>query len=326
MKVVSMSVVRAFQCDWCEELDADQYAGNEVETRNGGQTYCDNCFECYAWTCEDCEIAFDESMEHYEYRCEECHELREGATVKRHDYTPDVWTMHGEGSVFYGIELEMEAQSTRAVAVGYVAENVRNDVAIMKEDGSLSSEGFELVSHPHSFEKWNETKAEWFGLLQNLEERGMNAWSQQSCGLHVHMTRAGMTASHQTRFGLLFSRNKADWQSVARRQSSFANFAGDGETAKKVKMQYQCSHFDAVNFSNRETIEVRIWRPSMNFGRVLGSIALVHFAREYTAKMTSNDVLHGALEWPRFTAWVEAQGHAEASVLLRGGMFEGLVA
>jgi len=326
MKAVFMSIVRAFQCDWCEELDADQYAGNEVGTRNGSEVYCDDCTESYTWSCEDCEQTFNETVEHYDYRCEECHEAREDMTVKRHDYKPDSWTMHGEGVAFYGIELEMEAKNSRADAVDFVATTVADNVAIMKEDGSLSSEGFELVSHPHTFEKWNETSSEWSALLMQLEARGMNAWNQQSCGLHVHMTRKGMKPSHQTRFGLLFSRNVADWQSVARRQSSFANFAGEGETVKKVKQFYQCSHFDAVNFSNRDTIEVRIWRPSLNFKRVLGSIALVHFAREYTAALTAHDVLQGALEWPRFTAWVEAQGHSEANVLLRGGAFEGLVA
>ena len=129
-----------------------------------------------------------------------------------------------------------------------------------------------------------------------------------------------MSASHQVRFGLLFNRNAMDWQGVARRSSSFANF-NEGETVTKVKGRYSANHFDAVNFSNTKTIEVRIFRPSLQFGRVLGSIALVHFAREYTAKMTAHDVLRGALEWPRFTAWVEAQGHVEASVLLRGGAF-----
>jgi hypothetical protein len=326
MKVVCMSVIRAFQCDYCEELDADQYAGYEIETRNGSETYCENCYECYAWTCEDCELIFGEDVENHDYRCQECHDNREEETVKRHDYKPDLWTMHGEGVAFYGIELEMEAKNSRADAVDFVATTVADNVAIMKEDGSLSSEGFELVSHPHTFDKWNETAGEWSALLMQLEARGMNAWNMDSCGLHVHMTRKGMAPSHQTRFGLLFSRNVADWQSVARRKSSFANFAVEGDTVKKVKHNYNCSHFDAVNFSNRDTIEVRIWRPSLNFKRVLGSIALVHFAREYTALLTSHDVLHGALEWPRFTAWVEAQGHVEASVLLRGGAFEGLVA
>ena len=105
-----MSIVRAFQCDWCEELDADQYAGNEVGTRNGSEVYCDDCTESYTWSCEDCEQTFNETVEHYDYRCEECHEAREDMTVKRHDYKPDSWTMHGEGVAFYGIELEMEAR------------------------------------------------------------------------------------------------------------------------------------------------------------------------------------------------------------------------
>jgi len=325
-----MSVVECFVCDECDE-HSDPGAEVTVQTRYGEYEWCEGCVSDLAWECEGCEIIFSQSVEFYdgdgfEKYCQACYDsAQDERPVKAHDYQPEEgWRMHGVGSVRYGIELEMDTNGSRSLAVGFVAENIPSDVAIMKEDGSLSSEGFELVSHPRTFDSWNESKEQWGAWLAEIAERQMQAWTMSQCGLHVHMTRKGMTASHQVRFGLLFNRNVKDWQGVARRSSSFANF-NEGETVTKVKVRYSANHFDAVNFSNAETIEVRIFRPSLQFGRVLGSIALVHFAREYTRTLTAHDVLRGALEWPRFSAWVDSHDHNEASVLLRGGAF-GLVA
>jgi len=325
-----MSVVECFVCDECDEHN--QPGGEQiVQTRNGEYEWCEGCVSYFAWECEGCQVLFGESLESHETGsgdtvCNECYESYEDERlVKSHDFEPaEGWQMHGVGSVGYGIELEMDTRGGRETAVEYIAEKIPSDVAIMKEDGSLSSDGIELVSHPRTFDSWNESKEQWSAWLAGVASCGMESWTQSQCGLHVHMTRAGMSASHQVRFGLLFNRNALDWQGVARRSSSFANF-NEGETVTKVKVRYSANHFDAVNFSNTKTIEVRIFRPSLQFGRVLGSIALVHFAREYTRTLTAHDVLRGALEWSRFTAWVEAQGHVEASVLLRGGNF-GMVA
>ena len=325
-----MSVVECFVCDECDE-HSEPGGEMTVQTRDGDYEWCESCVSYLAWECEACAVLFGQSMASNETEdgssvCDDCwREYEDERLVKPHDYEPaGGWVKHGAGSVFYGIELEMDTRGGRQPAVDYIASAIPSDVAIMKEDGSLSSDGVELVSHPRSFDSWQESCGQWGAWLREIAEHGMESWTMEQCGLHVHMTRKGMTASHQVRFGLLFNRNALDWQGVARRSSSFANF-NEGETVTKVKVRYSANHFDAVNFSNTETIEVRIFGPSLQFGRVLGSIALVHFAREYTRTLTAHDVLRGALEWPRFSAWVEAQGHVEASVLLRGGNF-GMVA
>ena len=325
-----MSVVECFVCDECDEHNEP---GGEmtVQTRYGEFEWCGSCVSYSAWECGECAVFYGDSMESHETGsgdtvCNECYgSYEDERLVKPHDYTQSGgWVKHGAGSVFYGIELEMDTRGGRQSAVDYIASAIPSDTAIMKEDGSLSSDGVELVSHPRTFESWQESSEQWSTWLREIAEHGMEAWSMSQCGLHVHMTRKGMTASHQVRFGLLFNRNAMDWQGVARRSSSYANF-NEGETVTKVKVRYSANHFDAVNFSNAETIEVRIFRPSLQFGRVFGSIALVHFAREYTRTLTAHDVLRGALEWPRFSAWVDSQLHVEASVLLRGGNF-GMVA
>lgn len=238
-----------------------------------------------------------------------------------HNSTKEVQTLNYrelQQLPYFGIELEQEQRSTRYSvedAATRFSEIMNGNEAYLKYDGSLN-EGFELVSHPKSLDAWYESMPKWEEMLKALSQMGMRAWNRSNCGLHVHISRrAFKSTSHMTRFGLLFTKNQEKWYEVAHRQSSYASFQGmayygESMPTKMNRLKYGgyvSNHSDAVNFNGNDgssTIEVRIFRPSLAIGRVIGSIELVHSAWAYTKDLTAKDVMNGAINFSRYSDWL----------------------
>ena len=303
---------------WCHECDQNYDAGYYDSGHVPGVgTVCDGCLGNYYWWCEGCD----------EYRSQNdscCDNDGVDDYVHNYGYKPDP-VFHGVSPIQFGIELECEnINHNNAEAAAHFVRSVKESTAYLKEDGSLSG-GFEIVSHPRDLDSWREFAPSFLKVLAELNARGQRSWNRSNCGLHVHMSRAGMSPAHQTRFGLLFSRNELDWKEAARRSSGYANFNGlkSGGVPLKVLEPHTSSHSDAVNFGNRDTIEVRIFRPSFSL-RWLGCIELVAAARDYTHGLTSFDVARGALDWPKFAEYVARGKFPHAARIIAGEPFTGL--
>jgi len=305
---------QAFWCHECDQnYDSSYYDSGHV---TGVGTVCDGCLGNYYWWCEGCD----------EYRSNNdscCNDEADNYTYN-YSYKPDP-VFHGDSDIQFGIELECEnIHRNNSEAAGHFVGKINHDTAYLKEDGSLTG-GFEIVTHPRDLDSWREFAPEFLKVLDELNHLGQRAWNRPNCGLHVHMSRAGMSPAHQTRFGLLFSRNELDWKEAARRSSGYANFNGlkRGGVPLKVLQPYESSHSDAVNFANQHTIEVRIFRPSFSL-RWLGCIELVAAARDYTHGLTSFDVARGALDWPKFAQYVARGKFPHAARVIAGEPFTGM--
>jgi hypothetical protein len=296
----------AFYCDSCVEHYSRRNVGSHnVETTNepSDETWCDNCVNDGATWCETCDI--------YEPIDDVCRS-EEQVQLFAYNHKPRVRHIIAEGEDSsvrtYGIELEMEPSHNHRERkfVVEALEEAFGDDFYCKEDGSLTN-GVEMVSHPHSLKQWYNLSDELQTVLRESAEQGMRAWTQSHCGLHVHVGWNHFTKSHAMRFTLLFARNEAKWVKAANRSSRYANFTGiQGGVAMKVKDTNWANHFDAVNLNGNggKTIEVRIWRPSMAVGRILGSIELVDAAFEYTRNMTAHDAITGGLDFDSFVDFV----------------------
>ena len=303
-----------FTCNECDQTyDSGYYDSGHVV---GVGNVCDGCISDYYWWCESCD----------EYRSNNdscCNDEADNYTYN-YSYKPDP-VFHGDSDIQFGIELECEnVHRNNSEAAGHFVGKIPHDVAYLKEDGSLTG-GFEIVTHPRDLDSWREFAPHFLKVLNELNHLGQRAWNRPNCGLHVHMSKAGMSPAHQTRFGLLFSRNELDWKEAARRSSGYANFNGlkRGGVPLKVLQPYESSHSDAVNFANQHTIEVRIFRPSFSL-RWLGCIELVAAARDYTHGLTSFDVARGALDWPKFAQYVARGKFPHAARVIAGEPFTGM--
>lgn len=308
-------------CDGCEELDILEHCG--------GSMYCENCRENLGyWWCESCE----------EYRrgsCE-CEEEEQETSRLIHDYGykpapifypprpdvlfigsgefadqvalqyPDGRRVEKSSRLYFGIELETESRSgSTSDGAELFCGRIDENEAFLKYDGSLA-DGFEIVTHPRTLAEWQAWDK--FGeVLADLARSGFRAWETETAGLHVNIDRSAFTAAHLWRFVSLISKNPREVKNFAGRESSYARFGGSGLDSHPIlqKMHGYGWHSDAVNLGHPLRVEVRVFRPSLRFGTVLGAIEFCHAAYEYTRSLSVADIYAGAISWGGFVAFAE---------------------
>jgi hypothetical protein len=115
--------------------------------------------------------------------------------------------------------------------------------------------------------------------------------------------------------------NKDFYQLLAGRSSSnWAKFDDiidpiSGEKSFKSKFdRHGSDRYSAVNTNNRNTLEVRIFRGSLNPRFVKSAVDLVHASIEYTRVMSVPQVRSDALSTLRFREYIESNSNLYKSL------------
>jgi hypothetical protein len=235
-----------------------------------------------------------------------------------YDWKPDVFVQHGTGPLFVGLEVELEtgdAQKYRADVVRHVF-GVLGDVCYLKHDGSLS-DGCEIVTHPMSPDYFANLSA-FDDVLRTLRGWGCNSWNGHRCGFHVHLSRdAFVSSSHLFAFALFFYRNREQIRTLSgRRDYELDRWASlnahQGNTddyprlIDKVRGRNTSTRYSAVNLTNDETVEVRVFRGSLRPETLRGCVDLCVAAFHYTSALSSRDVRDGFLSWETFRRFADS--------------------
>jgi hypothetical protein len=329
--------------DWaaCEHCGACESCHNVCEVCEDctASPACSCCTDCYQLYCECCGVCGNApdmceccreccgGEDHYcpecdGYTCSGCYCTSEN--MLGYGEVPDFVEYRGiDGTIlldcyhgyppapdcqpYFGMELEVEAvhgdQSTIV--------DIWNDSGHgwCTYDGSLSR-GAECKTHPTVYEKLRI----WLPpVLPKLREAGARAWGYDSCGLHLHLSRASFKSpSHQWRFSYLHVRAfRRELIQLAGRESHYAQFPGAGRTEARpydteTPMQivagktYKTAREVAVNV-NEETIELRFWKGNLNPVYVVGAIALEHALWQYSRVLNSRDIQD--TDWDAFSTW-----------------------
>jgi hypothetical protein len=234
------------------------------------------------------------------------------------------------------IEVEAESYDNRREAAQYAHNRleVENSLAYLKNDGSLNC-GFEVVTHPMTYDFFmNEAQEFWDTINALKEDYGMKSWSTRTCGLHIHISRSGFTnPPHLHRFLRLIYSNQAFYQEMAGRSgSSWAKFDDamkfDATNNKWVKSYAHkvadptttnTDRYSAVNTNNRATVEMRIFKGSINTANVRGALGLAHASVEYTRTMSIQEVKDGSLTTAKFIDYINSKPELYADVITRMG-------
>lgn len=217
-----------------------------------------------------------------------------------------------ESHVLWGVELETELNKpvvvnnklNRFSLAKKVKELLGSDFVNVKEDGSLVKNGkyngdssydpdgskngkmfagFEIVSCPASMEVHEER----WQVLDSAEIKSPDgrpyfvAWDTETCGMHVHRSKADLTVLHVGRI-LHFINHKKNQQFVfkvaGRSSAKFCRYIPkevvDGAHPERVISPEEASEYDkgrrvAVNVKPKHTIEFRIFRGTMNYRHVM---------------------------------------------------------
>jgi len=176
-----------------------------------------------------------------------------------------------------------------------------------------------------------------WAMLPALRDRADATVVPSDNGIHVHVSRAGFdNSAHLYRWLKLWYRNPIDIQRIARRQSNrWGPFSPEHRAAHKEHVKYGkpsyqppdrsynyrtdgydhvgdttvVDRYAAINTTNRDTLEVRVFASSLRPRRVKAALQLVAASVEYTRQLNSDAVCkrHG-WDWKAFMSWVRHDG------------------
>ena len=299
---------------WCDLCDT-YFTGYTFGTDDSNDTMCERCYEDNTSYCEDCDNTYLNG----------CNVDHDGDSRLIHDYSyrpdPIFYKLPSEDSnrLYFGIEIETEVRgqdySERTTAAEYASRLEVERLAYLKSDGSLDC-GFEIVTHPMSHAYMtNVDNPLWHVLTTLKRDYNMMSWGTRTCGLHVHISRNGFSGgSHQHRFLQLVYNNKEFYELLAGRSAShWAKFDDviDPDTGKKTFKgkfdRHGSDRYSAVNTNNRNTLEMRIFRGSLNPRFVKSAVNLAHASVEYTRVMSVQEVRDNALSTLKFVEYIESK-------------------
>ncbi len=310
---------------WCDLCD-NYFTGYTYGTDDSDSTMCERCYENNTTYCEGCDATY---LNGCEYNHDEDVDTR---LVHDYSYRPDPIFRSSEDEntrLYFGIEVETEVRGgsygDRRYAAEYAVRLEHDGLAYLKSDGSLEC-GFEIVSHPmtHSY-FMKDANILWETISTLKSNYDMMAWGTKTCGLHVHISRAGFNGgSHQHRFLQLVYNNKDFYEVLAGRSSShWAKFNDNinpdtGQKSFKHKFdRHGSDRYSAVNTNNRNTLEMRIFRGSLNPRFIKSAIDLAHASVEFTRVMSVKEVRDGGLSCLNFRQYIESKPELYPSLIAR---------
>ena len=289
-------------CDRClERYSSDELIWFEYYE----ESYCEDCAG-ESSPCRVCGEHYFAGDMHDETTCNNC---VENSIIQDYDYRPDFTYYRlpteekSNNLAFLGIELEVESQidheqrdNSRSICDD-AAEKVISDYLYCKNDGSLE-DGFEVVSHPMTFEYIREHgRAIWDRTL-NLNKLGFRSYNTTTCGMHVHIAKKAFSSLHLYKFLKLFYENQKFILAISqRRLENLTRWSGFGENEQpdlsliqKAKIKSAYIRYSAVNLTNRSTVEVRIFRGTLHEDSFWKNIEFVAAAFEYSRTVAIKNV------------------------------------
>lgn len=298
----------SYTCDRCRQ----PVHGDYTYTLDDGYTYCEACYEDYSYYCEACEVTYSG-----DYHARECHSMPR--RIRNYSYKPDpvfqsIVEVDGDlsdyqklaATPFMGFELEIECMNDNINEALDIVESDFGTKAYCKEDGSLEY-GFEIVTHPMTLEAHKRLIG--WSFCRELTAIGCRSWNTSTCGLHVHISRSAFRSNtHLAMFQHLIINNDVEMSRLAGRSSDrWAAFHGvRKDIQKRIKGQAYPQRYEAVNTTNEDTIEIRMFRGSLKAERILMALELVDAAFHYTKHMGTHDYLQtDRAHFYHFAMWVK---------------------
>lgn len=287
---------------WCERCNDNYSCSHNSSTTVSGNVLCERCFEnCEAFECASCgrfregdELANpDDDSE--DWICDNCARNGTMKHIKSYGYKPNPVFHRTENDkhndLFFGIELEVERNKS-ATSIGHMSEAILNEAHYyFKKDGSLN-DGFEIVTHPMTFSYIQANKDKVFkDMLNKLIEAEYRSYDSTSCGIHIHLSKKAFGTWQLYRFIKFFIDNKEFVTNISQRKrdllerwAAIDEEKDDAIIYKAKKKAGNYKRYVAVNLQNSSSVEIRIFRGTLNYQSFLKNIefcyALYNFTRD----------------------------------------------
>jgi len=279
-------------CGECNKIISNDESYNG--TNDDGGTYCQNCWSDRFATCDNCgETVYQDDICYIEgddqYYCPSCYEDIECGIIKVKTYKPNpIFDKEKyENTLYMGFELEIEVKgNTKDYAENlfdFLQKKELHKRYYFKKDGSLNN-GFEIVSHPATLKKYHASH-KIYDILQYLKKTDAESYDGKTCGLHIHINREFFTKKELGKLSLFFNNAENELIRFSQRtEKQIEGFCKYENLTEKGYIEYMSGNFEmlkgydryvAVNLTNTETIEFRIFRGTLDYKRFLASLMLI---------------------------------------------------
>ena len=249
----------SLNCFLCEDCDC-YYTGDEWNDGN----LCNSCYEERNGDCS----STNRVIENYSRRIDSARQKMFQKTDKDNPNT----------KLFYGIELEVLANNVagqsddksanKSAAATYNVLGKEN--ILIKYDGSLDTTGYEIVSVPMTFNRHIEFWDKFFRQERHdgkMYAPGLKSYDTNCCGMHIHISRKALNLSDICKIVFFINEfsNTPFCEFIASRSANNyciiknKNLTELNEIAKNGR-SYTGDRYEAVNLTNRDTVEIRIFR------------------------------------------------------------------
>jgi len=340
-ETVCRDCAESYPC--CDRCDGVITSGNVVEIDGGREYVCEDCAECYYYRCDDCgefvslrrlwverNIAIcDFCSDNYcicddcdavihadhvrymegHYYCDDC-EPSHRSVIRDYSYKP-LPEFYGELSEwvkgYYGLELEIDDGEYREEAARCI-QDAGGDCIYLKHDGSLSCDGFEIVTHPATLEYHMNTMP-WRDIIRAARDYDYTSHDAGTCGLHIHASRSLFGADRTTQdlniakiillvdfwweqFIVPFSRRNYDQLNDWAKKPNAYITASDSEYEAicKAKQTSEYDRYKAINLKNTHTVEFRFFRGTLRRDTIIASIQFIDTLIKYVSGVKLKDL------------------------------------
>ena len=302
-------------CEHCGDFVNND--DDEFYHMDNGDDLCAGCFENLGSACEDCGYYFYSEQlrenrhgDHVCYRCYDSYspigDYHRTRAVKFFSLPTDTTNR------YIGFELEVEEKcGDKVTAAENVLERLREDFIECKHDGSLN-DGFEIVSQPATYHY--HIDVDYAGAFRGLVSDGMRSHNPGTCGLHFHVSRVffGEGETQYTNIAKMIVMLDNLWDDVVkfsrRNYHEINDWARKNPFPQKDTLKQESNsgsvsietlddivdcnsgnRYQAINLTNRQTVEFRFMRGTLREQTFRASMEFVHLFTNYAVQHTMSE-------------------------------------
>ena len=294
-------------CDRC--IWTDDNVGTDA------QPLCQDCFDDHFERCTACNALIrrgDTFFREDDPYCQECyHSVCDRDAIHDYYYKPTP-IFYGDGNRFFGVELEIDGageDSDNAAEILHIA-NAEQPLTYCKHDGSLD-EGFEIVTHPMTLD-FHLRSMPWEQIVEKAKKLGYTSHQAGTCGLHVHINRTAFGSTESTQDAAIartlffFEKFWDELLKFSRRtQGQLNQWAArygykdqPQEILDHAKSGRHAGRYTAVNLTNADTVEFRMFRGTLKYNTLIATLELLDCIIDAAIYLTDDDLK--AMSWSSF--------------------------
>lgn len=309
--------------DWDTCTDCGRLVPDFAQrTLYNGDVICDDCYGENYFTCDRCgEIYHMDDRYTYgsEWLCCDCAEEvddydrydEEEAYVHVYNWKPRGIFYDSEGKsnyssdkLYYGIELEVSGSHRHApdFLSFFNDTDFGNETSVyLKSDCSIREGGFEIVTHPMTFDYIKDTFMNTMSeALQDLRKKHFRGHNYG--GMHVHLSRSAVSFQQWDYISQMLAapENKKAWLFLTqRKESEISQWARlncrPAYSTEQAKRYYEggsnfgMSRYVALNVTNN-TVEFRIFNSNLRPERVMKNLEVCQSLYDFTKPVQRKNI------------------------------------